>query len=99
VIPVPAGFQFQPVDAGEVAGLACGTCAFGAPAGLVPDMAGPRVYGMADLVRGYLRARHKYRLVEPLRSPARPPAHCGRRESLPNEPSVTGPGRTCWLSG
>ena len=43
--------------------------ALGQPAGLVPDMAGPRVYAMADLVRGYLRARHKRRLFVPLRLP------------------------------
>jgi uncharacterized protein YbjT (DUF2867 family) len=39
VIPVPAGFRFQPVDAGEVAGQLV-ELALGPPAGLVPDMAG-----------------------------------------------------------
>ena len=43
VIPVPAGVRFQPVDAGEVAARLV-ELALGAPAGLVPDMAGPRVY-------------------------------------------------------
>src|SRR5207248_4583749 len=43
VIPVPAGFRFQPVDAGEVAGRLV-ELALGAPAGLAPDLAGPRVY-------------------------------------------------------
>ena len=55
VIPVPAGFRFQPVDAGEVAARLV-ELALGPPAGLVPDMAGPRVYEMAELLRGYLRA-------------------------------------------
>src|SRR5204862_3314163 len=41
VIPVPAGFRFQPVDAGEVADRLV-ELALGAPAGLAPDIAGPR---------------------------------------------------------
>src|SRR5213592_1994465 len=60
VIPLPAGFRFQPVDAGEVAARLV-ELALGTPAGLVPDMAGPRVYELAELVRGYLRARRKHR--------------------------------------
>jgi uncharacterized protein YbjT (DUF2867 family) len=65
VIPVPAGFQFQPVDAGEVAGRLV-ELTLGAPAGLVPDMGGPRVYGMADLLRAYLRACGKHRMLVPV---------------------------------
>ena len=37
--------------------------ALGTPAGLVPDMAGPRVYEMAELLRGYLRASHRHRPI------------------------------------
>src|SRR5713101_179139 len=70
VIPVPAGIRFQPVDAGEVAGRLV-ELALGKPAGLVPDMAGPRVYGMADLLRGYLRARGKHRMMVPVRLPGK----------------------------
>jgi uncharacterized protein YbjT (DUF2867 family) len=70
VIPVPAGFRFQPVDAGEVAARLV-ELALGAPAGLVPDMAGPRVYRMADLLRGYLQARRKRRLMVPVRLPGK----------------------------
>jgi uncharacterized protein YbjT (DUF2867 family) len=70
VIPVPAGFRFQPVDAGEVAARLV-ALALGPPAGLVPDMAGPRVYEMAALVRGYLRARHRHRLIIPVRLPGK----------------------------
>jgi uncharacterized protein YbjT (DUF2867 family) len=68
VIPVPAGFRFQPVDAGEVAARLV-ELALGTPAGLVPDLAGPRVYPVADLLRGYLRARRKHRLMVPVRLP------------------------------
>jgi uncharacterized protein YbjT (DUF2867 family) len=70
VIPVPAGFRFQPVDAGEVAGRLV-ELALRTPASLVPDMAGPRVYGMGELVRGYLRARRKRRPIVPVRVPGK----------------------------
>jgi uncharacterized protein YbjT (DUF2867 family) len=68
VIPVPAGFRFQPVDAGEVAARLA-ELSLGKPSGLVPDIAGPRVYGMAELVRGYLRASRRHRLILPVRLP------------------------------
>jgi len=70
VIPVPAGFQFQPIDAGEVAARLM-QLALGKPAGLVPDMAGPRVYEMAELLREYLRARRTHRLLVPVRLPGK----------------------------
>ncbi len=68
VIPLPAGFRFQPVDTEEVAARLV-ELALGAPAGLVPDLAGPRVYEMAELLREYLRARRKHRLLVPVRLP------------------------------
>jgi uncharacterized protein YbjT (DUF2867 family) len=70
VIPVPAGFRFQPIDAGEVATRLV-ELALGTPAGLVPDMAGPRVYTTAELIRGYLRARGKRRPIVPVRLPGK----------------------------
>jgi uncharacterized protein YbjT (DUF2867 family) len=70
VIPVPAGFRFQPVDAAEVAARLV-ELALGTPAGLVPDMAGPRVYEMAELLRGYLRARRMHRPIVPLWIPGK----------------------------
>ena len=60
LIPVPAGFRFQPVDTGEVARRLV-ELAIGSPAGLVPDIAGPRIYGMDELIRTYLRVRGKRR--------------------------------------
>jgi uncharacterized protein YbjT (DUF2867 family) len=65
VIPVPAGFHFQPVDSGEVADRLV-ELALGRPAGLVPDMGGPRVYAMGDMIRSYLRALGKHPLMVPL---------------------------------
>ena len=70
VIPVPSGFRFQPVDAGDVAARLV-ELALGPPAGLAPDMAGPRVYGMAELLRAYLRARRKHRAIVPIRLPGK----------------------------
>jgi uncharacterized protein YbjT (DUF2867 family) len=70
VIPVPSGFRFQPVDAGEVADRLV-ELALGAPAGLVPDIAGPRIYSMGELLRSYLRARGKHRATVPLRLPGK----------------------------
>jgi uncharacterized protein YbjT (DUF2867 family) len=67
VIPVPA-FRFQPVDTREVAAqlieLACRE-----PAGLVPDLGGPKVYRMKELIHSYLHARGKHRLIVPVRMP------------------------------
>ncbi len=68
VVPVPAGFRFQPIDTDEVADRLT-QLALGTPTGLVPDIAGPRVYEMAELVRGYLRAMHKHRVILPLKFP------------------------------
>jgi uncharacterized protein YbjT (DUF2867 family) len=68
VVPVAAGFRFQPVDAVEVADRLA-DLAVATPAGLVPDLAGPRVLGMDALVRGYLRASGKHRPLLPIRLP------------------------------
>ena len=70
VVAVAAGFRFQPVDAGEVAARLA-ELALGPPAGLVPDLAGPRVHPMADLVRGYLRASGRRRPILPLPLPGK----------------------------
>jgi uncharacterized protein YbjT (DUF2867 family) len=62
VVLVPGGFRFQPVDSGEVAERLV-ELALAQPSGLVADIAGPRVYGMADLLRSYLRARDMSRPI------------------------------------
>jgi len=70
LIPVPSGIRFQPVDAGEVAERLI-ELAFGAPAGLAPDFAGPTAYPMADLLRGYLSAVGRNRPLMPVRLPGK----------------------------
>jgi uncharacterized protein YbjT (DUF2867 family) len=68
VVPVPSGVEFQPVDTDEVAARLV-ELAVGEPSGLVPDIAGPRIYGTAGLVRGYLRATNQRRPLVPIRLP------------------------------
>ena len=60
VVPVPAGFRFQPVEADEVAARLV-EFALGESSGLVPDMGGPRAYGAAELLSSYLRATKRRR--------------------------------------
>ncbi|MEU7896269.1 NAD(P)H-binding protein [Nonomuraea sp. NPDC049152] len=70
VMPVPGGLRFQPVDARDVAARMV-ELTLGEPAGLVPDLAGPKVYGMEELARGYLRALGKRRLMMTVRMPGK----------------------------
>jgi len=92
VIPVPAGFRFQPVDAGEVADRLV-ELALGTPAGLAPDMAGPRVYTVPGLLHPYLRARGKRRPMVPVPLPGKA-AHAVRAgANLAPERAV---GRRTW---
>jgi uncharacterized protein YbjT (DUF2867 family) len=65
IIPVPAGLRFQPIDEREVAARLV-ELALGEPAGLVPEIGGPRIYGLGDLVRAYLHASGKRRLILPV---------------------------------
>jgi uncharacterized protein YbjT (DUF2867 family) len=66
IAPVFAGVRFQPIDTGDVATRLV-ELSLGKPAGLVPDIAGPRVYGMDELLRSYLRAIHRRRPIVPVR--------------------------------
>jgi uncharacterized protein YbjT (DUF2867 family) len=68
VVPVPAGWRFQPIDPAEVADRLV-ELALGAPAGLVPEVGGPRVYALAELVRSYLGVVGEHRPILPLRLP------------------------------
>ncbi|MBV9792724.1 MAG: NAD(P)H-binding protein [Actinobacteria bacterium] len=68
VAPVPAGFIVQPVDPRDVA-VRLAELARGRPAGRAADLAGPQVTNWTELLRGYLTASHRRRLVVPLRIP------------------------------
>ncbi|MEV1117474.1 NAD(P)H-binding protein [Actinosynnema sp. NPDC049800] len=89
VVPIPGGLRFEPVDARDVAErLAELTLA--APAGLVPDLAGPEVHGLADLVRGYLAGRDKRRLLVPVRMPGKAGRAYRAGENLAGEGAARG---------
>lgn len=62
VIPAPRGISFQPVAAAEVASRLV-DAALAPPAGLLPDIAGPHVYELKELVRSYLRSRSRSRPI------------------------------------
>jgi uncharacterized protein YbjT (DUF2867 family) len=68
VIPAPTGFRFQPVDATDVAEQMA-ELALGEPSGLVPDLAGPKIYTVAEVVNSYLGAVGKRRPLVPVRIP------------------------------
>jgi uncharacterized protein YbjT (DUF2867 family) len=70
VVPAPAGFRFQPIDADTVAARLV-ELALGTPAGLVADLGGPRVYPMTELIRSYLDATHKRRPIVQVRMPGK----------------------------
>jgi len=70
VLPKPGGVRFQPVDSRDVAERLV-ELALGAPQGLVPDLVGPKVYGLAELADDYLRAKGKHRLGLPVHVPGK----------------------------
>jgi uncharacterized protein YbjT (DUF2867 family) len=72
VVPVPAGFRVQPIDAADVAARLV-ELAQGEPSGLVADIAGPKIYDLKDLVRSYLKATNRHRLLLPMFMPGKGP--------------------------
>ncbi len=92
LMPVASGVRFQPIDSEEVAARLV-ELALGPPEGLLPDMAGPRVYEMSELLRSYLRTSGRHRLIVPLRIPGKA-AHAVRSgANLAPEHAV---GRLTW---
>jgi len=92
VIPVPSSFRFQPIDAAEVADRLV-ELAVGAPAGLVPAIAGPRAYDMAELVRSYLRVAGKRRGIIRVPVPGKAAAAISAGANLAPDRAV---GRRTW---
>ena len=60
----PLSYRYQPVDAGEVAAALC-ECAIRGPCGRAPDMGGPQVHTIAQLIKPWLAAHRLRRLVIP----------------------------------
>jgi uncharacterized protein YbjT (DUF2867 family) len=62
VVPVPRGWRVQPIDVDEVARRLAGAVSSG-PAGRLPDLGGPEVFPVVDLVRARLRETPRRRPV------------------------------------
>ncbi len=92
VIPVPGGLRLQPVDSGEVAARLT-ELTLGEPIGAVPELPGPKVYEMKELLRGYLKARGKRRLFVPVRLPGKAGRAYRAGENLNLDATV---GRRTW---
>jgi uncharacterized protein YbjT (DUF2867 family) len=63
-ILAPVTYQYQPVDVGEVASVLCACVAQG-PRQRVPDMGGPEVRALGQLISAWLATHHLHRLIIP----------------------------------
>jgi uncharacterized protein YbjT (DUF2867 family) len=70
VVPVPSGFRVQPIDARDVAARLV-ELAQGEPAGLVPDIAGPKIYTLKEILTSYLKATNRRRPLLPVHFPGK----------------------------
>jgi uncharacterized protein YbjT (DUF2867 family) len=70
VMPLPAGWSFQPVDVRDV-GARLARLALDEPAGRVPDFGGPEVRTVADLACSYLTMVGKRRPILPVWLPGK----------------------------
>jgi uncharacterized protein YbjT (DUF2867 family) len=98
VVAVPE-MLCQPVAAAEAAGYLARLVHDG-PQGVALPIAGPQRLGIADMVRGYLRATGQRRIVVPFRFPGRVGAAMATGGLVPDEPFRRG-GTTfdAYLSG
>jgi uncharacterized protein YbjT (DUF2867 family) len=92
IVPLPADTRFQPVDADEVADVLV-ELALAAPAGQVPDMAGPTVYDSESLLRSYLVAIGKHRPILRIKMPGAAAAAIRAGANLAPDRAV---GRRTW---
>jgi uncharacterized protein YbjT (DUF2867 family) len=67
-VPSFAGFRYQPVDPRDVADRLA-ALAVAPPGGVVPEIGGPQIYPMAELLGSYLRATGHRRAIIPMRMP------------------------------
>ncbi len=92
IFMLPTDFQFQLIDAGEVADCMVEAINAG-PAGRLPDIGGPCVQTAGELVRAWLDARHMRRWV--IRLPLRGEVADGFRRGLNTVPENR-TGRITW---
>ena len=91
VVPVPVA-RFQPIAGAEVAERLV-ELALAEPAGLAPDIAGPRIYPLRELVRSYAQARGVRRLLLPMRMPGAAARAVRSGANLAPDHAI---GRTTW---
>ncbi|MEU1123727.1 NAD(P)H-binding protein [Streptomyces sp. NPDC005899] len=89
IIPSPGGMRWQPVDARDVAERLV-ELALDAPVGRTPDLAGPRTYGLGDLLRSYLDTTGKRRPMLQVRIPGSVGRAYRAGENLAAENASTG---------
>lgn len=94
LVPVPNGLRFQPVDPRDVADRLV-ELTLSEPGGLVADIAGPQVHGIDDLLRSYLRAQGKRRLLMPIRMPGKAGRAYRAGENLTSDGATHG--RRTWV--
>ena len=70
IMMAPRGFLLQPIDVGEVADRLV-ELAISEPAGRVPDIGGPEVRTLSDLVRSYLKVIGRRRRVVEISMPGK----------------------------
>jgi uncharacterized protein YbjT (DUF2867 family) len=87
IVPVPAGFRVAPVDAADVADRLA-ELALAPAAGRVADIAGPQESDWAAMLRDYLKATRRHRLLIPLRMPGTRAVRAGGL--LPGPDHLTG---------
>jgi uncharacterized protein YbjT (DUF2867 family) len=86
VVPV---MRMQPISVREVASALIALAA-GQPAGLAPELAGPREESLPDLARQLIRARGNHRLVVPILLPGSAGRACAGGALLPAQPGPRG---------
>ena len=91
LVPMPRGWRIQPIDVDEVARRLASAVVAG-PAGRLPDLGGPDVFPVVDLVRDRLRATPRRRPVLELPLPGA--AAAALRAGANLVPGNPGGGRT-----
>jgi len=77
-----------------------GRLALGEPSGLVPDLAGPRIYTVAELVNSYSARPASGGRWSRCAFQARPPGRSGPGRTWPPiAPLASGPGSNSWPTG
>lgn len=89
VIPTPTGMRFQPIAAGDVAARIV-ELALDSPAGLVPELPGPDIHDLRELLRSYLSLRGKRRWMLPVRMPGSVGRAYRAGENLTQDQTITG---------